>query len=119
MKGVTMITALYDLHREDRGFDSYLPWFEDTLSSIPAPFVVFCRDRRVADAAWRARYSQGLENITAVVLEEDYPLAGLVERVQPMLLNRSLTSKDWHPEWFNKDYILLQFSKFRLIVVCT
>lgn len=107
-----LVTALYDIHREDRSFEaSYLPWFRRTMQKMSAAAshaVVFCSERRVADAA----RSVGGHHLVVTVLEDRYPLSSLVGRVEPIILlagkrgNRS-------PEWTNKDYILLQFSKFR------
>ena len=76
--------------------------------------VVFCNDRQVADAAWASRRQVGLENFTVVVLEETYPLSHLSAEVERLLLVHGAPSgKESYPEWSNRDYILLQFSKFR------
>jgi hypothetical protein len=109
-----MVTALYDLHRADRSFDaSYMPWFEATMKTI-APSssytVVFCKERRVADAARRSLSK------TITVLEENYPLANMAEMARPIIARSSAQldpSGREAVEWTNKDYILLQFSKFR------
>lgn len=39
-KGCTFVTALYDIHRPDRSFDSYLPHFQKTLL-LREPMVIF------------------------------------------------------------------------------
>lgn len=109
-----LVTALYDLHRADRSFEwSYMPWFERTVRKMlcaSRAMVVYCKERRVADAARRFDTKKNL----VTVLEENYPLSGMVPAVQPILRERSRLSKTgWHPEWMNDDYILLQFSKFR------
>lgn len=107
-----LVTALYDLHRADRSFEgSYIPWFRRTLrklSHAASATVVFCKDRLVADEAHASATGHAI-----VVLEDNYPLSGMVEAVQPILQKRALSAKAWHPEWMNRDYILLQFSKFR------
>lgn len=105
-----MVTALYNLHRTDRDFKSeYMPWFSTTLrkfSKCAHQIVVFCNDRAVAD---RARESAAN---AIVVIEENYPLHGMVDEVKPILRKMAPTQNPWNQEFNNKDYILLQFSKF-------
>ena len=111
----TLVTALYDIHRRDRPFDQYLPWFERTLQ-FPFRMVIFCKERRVADLAWAVRRGLGLSELTTVVLEDDYPLKHLAPAVASLLDAHKEETSRWSPERNNGDYILLQYSKFQWLL---
>lgn len=111
---ITLVTALYNIHRVDRHFEQYIEWFQKTLQ-INLPMVIFCNgnQKQVPDLVWKVRRStQG--NITAVVLEDKYPLSDLSNDVLPLLL-WDHTDDASAVEWSNPHYILLCFSKFKWI----
>lgn len=111
---MTVVTALYDIHRTDRSFSSYLSWFPGTLNMLSKyPMIVFCKDRVVGDMVWNAR-SKLPSNMTAVVLENQYPLYPLLPSFMPLFAAHEShrVDSEWHPEYENHEYILVQFSKF-------
>lgn len=77
-----LVTALYDIHQTEH---SYMAWFQRTIRKFSGAAtmhtIVFCKERRVADAAWQAKRNGGL----VTVLEEKYPLSNLAETVQPAI----------------------------------
>ena len=111
-KNATMVTALYNINRADRPFSMYMPWMKCTVQ-MPLPLVFFCQDRHIANAVWSIRRSRGLENSTIVVMESSYPLEYLSSTAQQLIFQSSPPGKENYQEWKNKDYIMLQFSKFR------
>lgn len=109
---LTLVTALYDIHRVDRSFVQYLTWFERTLE-FPFPMVIYCNEMQVVDLAMHIR-SKFAVNMTHIIIEENYPLHSLGATVNPMLAlaKQQQSSMAWRAEWDNADYILLTFSKF-------
>lgn len=107
---VTIVTALYDIHRSDRSFQSYLDWIDLTFQ-MKFPLVVYCHPTHLEHVK-RAR--KGMSDITTVIPEVNFPLKNTSGTVKAVI--HKLGYEHRHgPEWNCYEYIPLQFSKFAWI----
>ena len=103
---VTLVTAIYDLGRLDRSFDStYAHWINETIMATPAPFVVFCHEKHVHLIPQLAR--------VRVIIQNTLPLYSLQSQIYQIVSSQHDKDENYSPEFMNNEYLLLTYSKFK------
>ncbi len=107
---VTIVSALYDLGRNDRPFQDYLDWMKITFQ-IRYPLVMFCHPKHLIYVRVSRKDKQ---DITKVIPESTFPLQETSNTVKSII--HELRYNHRHgPEWNCYQYIPLNFAKFKWI----
>ena len=117
MKNITVVTALYNIQRQDmdgRKWDEYLEWFSQTLK-LNCPMVIFVEEELV-DFVNQYRNSYNTQIIVQKI--EDIPYYHLKEEMDSILQLKEYRENIGCPDRIECNYSLysiIQYSKFKWI----
>jgi len=117
MKNITVVTALYNIQRQDmdgRKWDEYLQWFSQTLK-LNCPMVIFVEEE-LLDFVNQYRNSYNTQIIVQKI--EDIPYYYLKEEMDAILQSKEYKEKIGCPDRIECNYSLysiIQYSKFKWI----
>jgi len=109
---VTVVTAFYDIGRDDRAFYHYLPWLPK-IFLVNYPMIVYCHpDHKLLVKSLRKNRP------TLVITTDSFPLQNYTLQIAQIIQKQNYRNKlgfratGRTPEWNTPAYIPIQFSKF-------
>ena len=117
MKNITIVTALFNIHRENmdgRKWDDYLVWFEKTLK-LKCPMVIFVEEDLVEFGKEKRQFKH-----TKIISQkmEEIPYFYLKDEMDSILQSDEYKNNIQSPERIECNYSLysiIQYSKFKWI----
>jgi hypothetical protein len=107
----TFVTALYEINREvhdNRSFETYQTWFNETLK-VPVPFVIFTEEKN------RVLIEKARHNMPTMVIYKDlkdFPFFNTLPSVESIIRTSNQHNNSKSLEFTCYDYIPLVNSKF-------